>query len=463
MIGGFLIFFVYTFSNAQKAVPIRWACIGNSITQGVGASRPYPGTLQQFLGPAFDVQNFGVSARTLLRKGDYSYWTQGKLSEVFNFKPNMVTIKLGTNDSKPVNWDAHKGEFEKNLSEFVDTLTSMPSKPVIWLVLPTPSFTDGTNSGDIRGTVIKNEIIPIIKKVATAKNLKVIDVNTPLLNHPELFPDKVHPSDEGQDSIAAIFYRSFLANVTRVACIGNSITEYAWNGNGLDARDAYSIKLNELLGANYWVENDGRSGAFMMKNGPSPYWNTGLLDRALKLKPNIVTIKLGTNDSRPQNWNKNQYLADYRTMVDTLNKWSSKPKIFLCLPCPAWKRNGGWPFDGINDSLMLAQVIPSIKQIAQEKTLDFIDLRTPMLPLESLVTDGVHPNAEGQDSIAHFIYRAFMKGPISTAHQAANQKKPTTKNMRQLLQPNFIGLRSSDEILDHFSAQGRQLNMSISQ
>jgi acyl-CoA thioesterase-1 len=417
-------------AGAQTERPIRWACIGNSITAGPSPTDAYSAKLQKLLGPGFIVQNDGVSGRTLMRNGDVPYWTQGKLDSVFKFQPDIISIKLGTNDSKPVNWDAHKGEFEKDLSDLVDTLAAMPSKPKIWLVIPCPAFADQTGPGGIRGTVIKNEIIPLIKKVAAAKNLNTIDVYTPMLTHQAFFADNVHPNAEGHDTIASIFYRTFLSKATKIACIGNSITEYAFGTPGTVPVDAYSIRLNMLLGRDYWVENDGKSGAYMMKTGPSPYWNMGRLPFVFALKPNIITIKLGTNDARAQYWNKNEYLADYRLMIDSLAKISPKPKIWLLLPCPAWMRNGAWPFQGINDSLIVSQVIPSIKQIAQEKGLEFIDLHTPMAAHEALVPDGVHPNAEGQDTLAHLIYRALTKPTVAIAPATAPAMAYPETNLR---------------------------------
>ena len=56
---------------------IRVACIGNSITYGAGIANreqnSYPAQLQAYLGPDYEVRNFGVSATTLLRSGDYPY------------------------------------------------------------------------------------------------------------------------------------------------------------------------------------------------------------------------------------------------------------------------------------------------------------------------------------------------------------------------------------------------------
>jgi alpha-L-fucosidase 2 len=240
-----------------------------------------------------------------------------------------------------------------------------------------------------------------------------------MLTHKAFFADNVHPNAEGHDSLAAIIYRTYLSKSTRVACIGNSITEYAFGTPGTEAKDAYPIKLGELLGANYYTINQGKSGAYMQKSSAFPYWSTGFIKNVIDYKANIITIKLGTNDSRQQAWNKDKYIADYKSMIDTLNTINPKPKIWLCLPAPAWKRNGEWPFSGISGDIIKNEVIPAIKQVAQEKGLKTIDLNTPMLTHEDYVADGVHPDARGQDSIAHWIYRALTAPVVSVAPAAA--------------------------------------------
>jgi acyl-CoA thioesterase I len=180
---------------------IRFACIGNSITAG-----SYPSMLQTKLGNGYLVENDGVSGTTMLKLGDSPYWTNGRLPQVFAFQPDIVTIKLGTNDTKPQNWDVHGADFKKDYQAMIDTLNTLASKPKIFLVVPVPIWTNGYG---IRNDIMQF-IIPILKQIATERNLTVIDCNTPLINRPDLFPDGVHPNGEGADSIATIIYRSIL-------------------------------------------------------------------------------------------------------------------------------------------------------------------------------------------------------------------------------------------------------------
>ncbi len=404
--------------NAQVAKPIKWACIGNSITAGYpDVNLAYAPRLAALLGPQFSIQNDGVSATTLLKKGDLPYWTKGKLDSVFAFKPDIISIKLGTNDTKSYNW-AHGSEFVADLSKLVDTLAAMPSHPQIWLCLPCPIF---ANTYGIADSILTKYIIPDIQQVAAAKRLNIIDVNTPLRSHANLFSDGVHPTAAGSDSLAAIFYRTFIFNdkTTRVACIGNSITQYVGTVSGSQGADSYPSQLNMLLGKTYVTQNYGISGTFMQKQSPLPYWTNGRLPQVFAFKPNVITISLGTNDARATNWNTVRFLTDYRAFIDTLKKSiSPTPTLYMCLPMPSWMVNGAWQFDngtagnGISNDLIRDSVLPAMKKVAAEKGIATIDLNTPMQDWKSYVVDGVHPNAKGQDTLAQVIYRALTV-PVS--------------------------------------------------
>jgi lysophospholipase L1-like esterase len=419
--------------QAQVSTPVKWSCIGNSITQGIYAT--YEGKLDTLLGTNtvtpgfagnFTIENDGVSSMTLLKSGRssttdaagaYSYWTHGKLANVFAFQPDVITIMLGTNDSKRLNW-ADSANFVRDYTALVDTLSAMTSHPQIWLCLPCPCWSTDTSAAGIRGTVIKNGVIPRIQQVATAKGLNTIDCNTPLTNSSALFPDAIHPNNAGCDSLARIIYRAYFAKAFRVVCIGNSITQCDVTA-GNKPVDAYASKLNMLLGRDYLVENDGVSGMLMQKHrsnfGLGSYWDCGRFPHIFAFKPNLITIMLGTNDARPDYWNTTLYIRDYKAMIDTLaSSITPKPAIKLCLPIPSWQVNGAWPFavgaatNGINNNLLRDSVLPAVKAIALAKGLSIIDLNTPLLnAMPSLIpaSDGVHLNPAGQDTVAHIIYR----------------------------------------------------------
>ncbi|HEX8548530.1 MAG TPA: SGNH/GDSL hydrolase family protein [Cytophagaceae bacterium] len=190
--------------NAQTKI----ACIGNSITQYSG----YTDKLQSLFGYKYAVTNFGESGTTLLYRGDSPYIKVSKhITGIFNAKPNIITIKLGTNDSKSQNWDVYKKEFVGDYNKLIDTLLhNISPKPKIYLCLPCPST--GTGSS-INGIKIRDEIIPLIKQVATQRNLPIIDIHTPMIDKMSMFPDGVHPNADGATEIAKIIYNA-LINVT---------------------------------------------------------------------------------------------------------------------------------------------------------------------------------------------------------------------------------------------------------
>ena len=184
----------------------------------------------------------------------------------------------------------------------------------------------------------------------------------------------------------------------RVACIGNSITD----GHGIDMATAYGYPalLQKKLGSGYWVKNFGVSGRTMLNKGDFPYMNEMAWKDALAFKPDIVVIKLGTNDSKPQNW---QYASEFKQDLQQMIKSLGKAKIFLCTPIPAFKSS--W---AINDSVIVNGVIPILKEVARKNGLQLIDLHTLMANDEELVQpDGIHPNNKGVAKMAEIIAAAI--------------------------------------------------------
>lgn len=186
---------------AQEA--IRVACVGNSITQGPGRDNinSYPLMMQKLLGDGYEVKNFGVSGSTLLQKGDLPYREQVQYQEALDFKPDILVIKLGTNDSKPQNW-AYKEEFLNDYQDMLNAFISiMPEGGKIYVCLPVPVFED--NWG-ITESVIVKEMTPQIKKAARGAKASIIDLHKPFSKKKGLFPDGVHPNAEGNAQMAEI-------------------------------------------------------------------------------------------------------------------------------------------------------------------------------------------------------------------------------------------------------------------
>lgn len=207
--------------KAPAADAIRVACIGNSITDGHGIDMAtqygYPALLQQKLGEKYWVKNFGVSARTMLNKGDHPYMNEMAWRDALAFQPDVVIIKLGTNDSKPHNWE-HGAAFKQDLVQMITTLcpelANLPTnkkkrakaltevKKKIFLCTPIPAFKQTWNIND---SVIVNGIIPVQQEVAKEYGLQVIDLHTLFANDSDkMLFDGIHPDGNGARRMAEI-------------------------------------------------------------------------------------------------------------------------------------------------------------------------------------------------------------------------------------------------------------------
>lgn len=180
---------------------IRVACVGDSITAGFGAGRgnAWPDQLRKVLGPGWDVRNFGVSGTTLMKSGDSPYQKCGAFNAAKEFNPDVVVIILGTNDTKPQNWDKFKKDFEADYKDMVSQFAALAAKPRIFISYP-PYIAQGGSWGINEPNTV--EEIAVVTRVAKDMKLGIIDVHDALKGKDELIPDRVHPNAQGQTVIA---------------------------------------------------------------------------------------------------------------------------------------------------------------------------------------------------------------------------------------------------------------------
>ena len=128
----------------------------------------------------------------------------------------------------------------------------------------------------------------------------------------------------------------------------------------------------------------------------------------------VVIIKLGTNDTKPKNWeHKGEFASDLKAMIDHFQALPAKPKIFLCNPVPAFPER--W---GIEDTRIREGVIPIVKKVARENKLPTIDLYTPFIGRAKLVPDKIHPNAAGAALMTRIIATRLIDANIPADYHA---------------------------------------------
>lgn len=226
-------------SCSNNCTPIKYvACIGNSITAGAGVSDPasqsYPAQLRASLGQGYDVGNFGHSGATLLKNGDTPYWNQSEFPASKSSNPDIVVIKLGTNDSKSWNWGPHGSEYPGDYRSMIDTYRALPSHPKIFICLPAKSW---ANNYAIDETVMASSIRPDVVQVAKDKGVSVIDIYDATQNYQANFPDGVHPDVTGAGILAAKVKSIITYATQNISKSGNTLTApsaiaYQWYLNG---------------------------------------------------------------------------------------------------------------------------------------------------------------------------------------------------------------------------------------
>ena len=206
---------VIAFLLSLKSAPVKVAFLGDSITIGSGLKNAreecYPSQFAKLMkekyGDKYEVGNFAVSGRTMLRHGDYPLWNEPQFKQALNFKPDVVYIMLGTNDTKPQNWDKFGNEFAKDYQAMIDTFKTVNPEVKFILAFPPPAF---KVKWGIRDSVIIHGVNPVIREMVGKNSTYSVDFYKPLENSSALFPDAIHPNAKGAGIMADILYKYFI-------------------------------------------------------------------------------------------------------------------------------------------------------------------------------------------------------------------------------------------------------------
>ncbi|MBO9200628.1 MULTISPECIES: GDSL-type esterase/lipase family protein [Niastella] len=189
----------------------------------------------------------------------------------------------------------------------------------------------------------------------------------------------------------------------RIACVGNSITAGARLPH--PEKNAYPAQLQQMLGDGYEVMNFGNSGKTVIKNCDRAYMATPTYQQALKSNPDIVFIKLGTNDSRlPYRLQIDSFVSDYKTLVHSFQDLSTHPRIILLLPVTSYKADTTLQ----TEQAIAKLILPRIRQVAFDEKLELVDLHSITQDMLATFPDSLHPSSLGATILAKRLYEAVV-------------------------------------------------------
>ncbi len=208
---------------------IRVSCIGDSITDGIGASSAstnYPAQLQSLLGEHYVVGNYGVSGYKVLYSEPEAYRRSNRYYQSLESSPDLVIIMLGTNDAvvSGITTEEKQAEFRKDYQDLINDYVNLASHPKVMLALPLVSV-DGSNARDGRCQNNEQYLIPIIRSLAEENHLQVLDMHafTASWNRNNYLGDGLHPNDAGYAQLSREFAKYVVGSFGQVTVDGQAL------------------------------------------------------------------------------------------------------------------------------------------------------------------------------------------------------------------------------------------------
>ena len=195
--------------SAGDADVITVACIGDSITQGVGASDQtycsYPAILQRILWKDYIVINYGNSGKTMREDLADAYVKTSTYSSLKNKAKNVdiALIMLGTNDSnRDQTWnDNSSAEFEKGYKNLLNMLKKA-NPDMHYVMMNCPVYGGNQQFGNATVRDLQKQLTT--QWIQEGWNLSFFDMHTYSKDVITLryFPDALHPGDKGYSMMA---------------------------------------------------------------------------------------------------------------------------------------------------------------------------------------------------------------------------------------------------------------------
>jgi sialate O-acetylesterase len=184
----------------------------------------------------------------------------------------------------------------------------------------------------------------------------------------------------------------------KVVCLGDSIT-YGYKLAD-PSRDSYPARLQRQAQGSWQVVNLGFNGATVLKKGDIPLTGQSVYTRALRSRPDVVVLLLGTNDVKDVNWRYlHEFEHDYESLLFSLQNLPTHPHVIACSIPPILI---DYP-NGLNRKRQ-QKINSLINSVVSRTGIDFLDLFSALAENKSLFVDGIHPNSAGATRIANLVF-----------------------------------------------------------
>ena len=201
----------YTYKGSYHL--IRIACIGDSITQGVGASNAllsYPAQMGRYLWKDAIVTNLGSSGSTM--RHDLNAYTQRDVYQTalkIAAETDLFTIMLGTNDSfydgSWTNEDSQK--FVDNCLDIVKSLFDK-NNSLRFVLSNCPRYFGSGGWASLTVRNLQKNLVPTLNAAGYATTF--FDMFSATIKMGEYFPDDLHPDDMGHMKMGEAFAQGLL-------------------------------------------------------------------------------------------------------------------------------------------------------------------------------------------------------------------------------------------------------------
>ena len=192
------------------------ACVGDSITAGVGIADPYedsyPIQLNCLLGSnVFDViSELGRSGAAVWRQSPLPYISTPQYNKAKSLCSDYLIICLGSNDTVNQITDTFRQEFKEDFDKLLAGLKENSPDAKTYICRIPPIL--GKENAPFAKAV--PEINELIEEVADSSYASLIDLNTPFQLREDLFSDGLHPNEKGARLIAETIFNALKKDIS---------------------------------------------------------------------------------------------------------------------------------------------------------------------------------------------------------------------------------------------------------